>query len=347
MTYLCTSGNISHKSVLQKAQEALENMWVPGSSRIAKTTGAFTTTDLTTGGGLLAPQQQSRFVQMLRIQPTLLKEVLLKPLKGPTDRIDRIGFTGRISHVGTENTALSTANRSEPTTSKVEMSPKRWMSECQISYDALQDSIEGGRRIRGNRMELLMHQLIGEQTALDIEEFALLSDTTSTDADLAQTDGFIKLAEDQNSYDHGGAAISKAFFKSTFLQLPKQYRQNKTKLRWVASSNMEIEWADELADRSTSNADPVAWGQKDVSHAYGIPMVISGYMPAESGSSSNLGKVLISHPNNMVVGFWLDVTMEVDRDIRTGTLIVVTRFRSDFNFQQVEGAAVGTNVKVA
>ena len=332
-------------NIMERARAAVEKHMVPRQS-ISK--ASMSTTDLTTGGGLLAVQQASRFIRILKMTPNLLRACRVVPLKGASDRIDRVHFSSRILHAASENTNLGASNQSVPTTSKVEMSAKLFKAETRISYETLQDSIEGGKNVRGNSFENMIFQLIAERIAYDVEEIALLSDTGSGTTDYAQFDGWMALAEASHSYDFSGAALSKGFFKGTFLQLPKEYRQKKNDLIWVVSSNMDVEWNDELADNSYSDrATKVAWGKEKVNTAYGVPMLVSAHVPAESGTSSNLGKALITHPKNMVLGIWRNLFMEIDRDIRAGTLVIVTTMRLDAKFEQVEGAAVGTNVKVA
>lgn len=309
---------------------------------------SFTTTDLATGGGLLAPQQAAMFIRMLKMQPNLLRAVRLVPLKGPTDRIDRILFPGRILHaVTTEGTGIDAAKYAKPTSSKVEMSAQEFQAVVPLTYNALQDSIEGGREVRGNEFENTVFNLIAEAVALDIENYALNSDTASADPDFAKFDGFFKLAQASHVYNHGGAALSKAFFKKTFLEMPQQYRQKKKEMMWVISSNMEIEWNDELVDAGYNQwAQGVAWADTEVNSAWGIPMLVSHAVTAESGASSNLGKTLLTHPKNCIIGIWRNITMEVDRDIINGQLIVVVRVRFDAKMEQVEGSVVGNNVAV-
>jgi len=325
--------------ILSRAQQLVEKSLIKKS--------ALSTTDLATGGGLLVPSQGDKFIRMLRDRPYLLRVLRMVPMDSPTMRVDRIGFTGRILHAATENTALTEDKQSKPTTSKIELSAKESKAVVRLGYDALQDSIEGGRDVRGNSIENTVMQLILEQVALDIEEKVLLSDTASSDADLAQFDGYIKLAEASHVYDHGGLALSKSFFKKTYLEMPKPYMAKKREMIWVVSPNMEVEWSDELADQGgTEMSQKVVWGDEDVKVAYNIPLLPSSYMPSESGSSSNIGKTLLTHPFNMVLGLWRNVFMEVDRDIQAGELIVVVTVRLDAKFEQVEGTVVGKNVKV-
>lgn len=333
-------------SILDKAEHVIQkNLRKP--TRLEK--ASFTSTDLSTGGGLLAPQQARRFVQLIRYNPELLKYIRMSTMRGPTERIDRLTFASRILHTSTEGTALAASLQANPTGSKVELSTSEFTAEIPLTYNVLQDSIEGDDKVRGNKFEDTIFQMIASKIAEDVEEIALLSDSSdaSLHADLQQFDGWLKKARDQNSYDHGGSAINKALFKQMHLSLPKAYRKNKSALRFIISPNTDIEWADEQADRTTTTGDAVPWGDRHPSRAYGMPTIVSGYMPEESGSSSNLGQILHTHPKNMILGIWRNIFLEVDRDIRARSLIVVATIRIAVEFEQVEGATVGTNIKVS
>lgn len=333
--------------LMTRAQRCLENMMIRKKKSEVVEKATFTSgTDLASGG-LLAPQQAAKLIRLIKYPPTMLREARLVAMRGPTERIDRVTFASRILHKATEATALGAASQARPTMSKLELTAKEFVAEVRLSYDALQDSTEGGRNVRGNQFENTVLMLMAGQLAIDIEEILLLSDTGSATTDYTAFNGWLKLAQDTNSYNHSGAAVNKAFFKNVLLTMPKAYRRNKQALRFFISPNMDVEWADEQADRVTITGDAVPWGDKQPTRAYGIPTVAVGSMPEESGSSSNLGKVLLTHPKNIVAGIWRNIFLEMDRDIRTRELIIVATVRIVPQFEQVEGTVVGQNVKIA
>lgn len=307
----------------------------------------FSTTDLASGG-LLAPQQSRNLITLLKFPPSLLQEVRLVAMKGPTQRIDRIAFTSRILHKATEATALAAGSYGVPTTSKLELSSKEFIAVVPLTYSAVEDVIEGsGGDIYGSRFLDKILGLIVGQLAYDLEEIFLLSDTASATTDYTAFDGWLKLAQNTNSYDHSGAAVNKAFFKQTLLTMQKPYRRNISALRWFVSPNMPIEWADEQADRATTTGDSVPWGDREINRAYAIPMRSVGSMPEASGASSNLGKVLISHPKNLIAGIQREMFFEIQRQPSTREVYIYITLRGCPQFEQVEGACVGYDVKIA
>lgn len=347
MTAIITSGSVSTKSLLDRAQAAIEK----NLKNVSLNKATLTTSDLSSGGGLRAVQQSKKFIKLLRHGPDLLRACRIVPMRGPTDRVDRITFSGRILHAASEDTELSSSNEANPTTSKVELTAKLYKGCVPISYEALQDNIEGGQDVRGNSFEEMVMTLIAEGVAIDAEELGLNSDTTSGTTDYAQQNGWMKLAQNSHSYDHSGAALSKSFFKSTLLAIPAAYRQSRFRkdMIWAMNPDMAVEWRDELADNSYADrATRVVWGSgdKDVDVAYSVPILESANLPAESGTSSNLGKVLLTHRKNIVLGVWRNIFFDIGRDVKAGSLIVVPSVRFAFQFEQVEGAALGYNVKV-
>ena len=52
--------------------------------------------DLISDGGYLNPMQANTFIRMMIDQPTLLNEIRVVPMSGPTMEINKIGFTSRI-----------------------------------------------------------------------------------------------------------------------------------------------------------------------------------------------------------------------------------------------------------
>lgn len=336
-------------NLLERAQEVIQKRLSPGPVSLQKST--FTTSDLTTGGGLLAPQQSRKLIQMILFPPTFLRQCRLVPMRGPTDRIDRITFGSRILHAAEENTELATSLHALPSMSKLELSAKLFKCVIPLSYESLQDSIEGGQNVRGNVFEDTVFSLIAERLAIDIEEILMISDSSNAGLhnDLQQLDGWLKLARDQNTYDHGGSALSKNMYKQLHLLLPKQYRRSKTQLLFIQSPNADVEWTDELGDRGgTTMSDSAIWGSKGFGlPAYGVKTYVCGAMPEESGASSNLGQILHTHPKNAIAGIWRNIFMEVDKDVLAGRLIIVCSVRLDAQYEQVEGSAVATDVKVA
>lgn len=109
--------------------------------------------DLTANGGLLLPEQNDTFIRKLIDAPTFLRAVRSHPMNAPEERINKIGFGGRILRAasqtggqednGTNGRYLAKADRSAPTTSQISMATKEIIAEIRLPYEVFEDNIEG------------------------------------------------------------------------------------------------------------------------------------------------------------------------------------------------------------
>ncbi len=306
----------------------------------------FVSGDLNTGG-LLLPAQAKRFISMYRIQPTIGQKARIHSMKSPNEEVPRIGFGGRIFHKGTENTAPS--SEAKPTTTKIELSSKEFVAEVPMTYNMLEDNIERAAKlgqVHGGQIQNTIIDLIMGQAALDIEEFALKSDTASLDTDLTQFDGWLKIGEANNVYDHAGEQLNKSAFFNTLLMLPDA-NQNLHDLFYVTPIKMYRHWQDEAANHVSAHGNEVLFGNRKVQSAYNYPILPCGNMPSTDGDNSDEGKILITHPSNLVIGIYRQIHIDYEKSARERKITFVVSFRMDAKFEQPEGVAVGKGVKIA
>lgn len=303
-------------------------------------------------GGLLNAEQAAKFIRIVQVQPTILKQVRMVTMGSPQKNIDKIGFGARILMPATSGVALAadaspTNRRSKPTTSQIQLNTKEVIAEVRLPYDVIEDNIEqarmglgvdngvtnSGKPVQGSFKDTIV-QMIGERVALDLEELALLGDTASGDAYLALTDGFLKLTT-SNVVDQASGVISKTMFKNGLKALPKQYHRNLAALRHMVSVNQEIEYRDSLANRDTGLGDSIVEGFRGV-FGYGVPVEKTPMMPEDSG--------LLINPKNMIWGIQRKISMEVDKDISSRVFIIVVTARVDFQIEDELGAVLYENI---
>ncbi len=131
--YLSTSGVITPDGYQRQVRKAVDAM-------IAKSTNAFTTTDLAAGGKLLEAQAAFIFA-LIKHQPTILRDVRMVGLQAKEQRIDRMHFPNRILHAATEGAPLADNNRSKPAPSKIQMSAKDFKAEVRLTYESLEQNV--------------------------------------------------------------------------------------------------------------------------------------------------------------------------------------------------------------
>lgn len=336
-------------NAVEMALQALDNMVNKSrkderAARVEKA-GEFLSGDLASGG-LLNDEQQDRFIRTVIEQSQMLQAIRTVPMTAPTRLIERIAFTDRLLTPATEFTAP--ASSVKPTLAKLTLDTHEFMGLVTVSYDTLQDSIEGGINVRGNPIEQTLRETMAEATARDIEYYAINSDTGSADPDLDEFDGFLKLAS--GTYDHGGLPVDSDLFKGTLLALPKKFRQDKSNLEYFYGPGTDTEWRDELGGRGTDLGDRALSDNGDANFrfgAFGIPTMQVTQFPEDLGAGSDKGKILLSDPRNLIVGFYRRVFFDWDKDVETRSLKIAVTVRFGVQMEDPDGAAIGEEFTVA
>lgn len=309
--------------------------------------------DLQSNGGLLQPEDSTRFIRTLIKRATLLPEIRVVGMTAPKRKINKIKFGSRILRKAVSATALTQAQRSKPTTDLVELDTKEQIAEVRLPYDALEDNIERASAANneasnsgpgGLRQTII--DLIAERASADMEELALKADTTYTnggdqdDEDfLSQMDGFLKeVNTNGHGVDNSNAAVSKAMFRNGMKEMPDQYLRNKAQMRHYVSVNTEIDYRDTLADRGTGLGDSMTTGSAPAM-AYGVPVRPIEQMDDADG--------IFCNPKNLIMGIQRQVSMEFDKDITSRVYIIVLTARVDFKVEESDATVRYSNIGAA
>jgi len=293
--------------------------------------------DLVTDGGILQPAQAKKFIRIMIDEAVVAKLATVVPMKAQKQLIEKIQFGSRILRAGTEATALPEAERSKPDLSKVELDSKLFKAEVRLSNEVLEDSIE-----RGQLRQTVM-QLMAERIATDTDEVLVQGDTASADTFLAQFDGILKAAT-TNVFDATGSKLTKNVLRDMIRSMPTPFRKNKAKLRFMTSSNAEIDYRDSLADRATDVGDRMVLQEAPVGYS-GVPVVDVPLFPEDQGSGDKTS-VLLTDPKNINLGIWRQIRIELDKLVSEGVLIIVATLRMDFKFTHEPAVVKGINVLV-
>lgn len=296
-------------------------------------------------GGLLNPEQSNTFIRKLITPASLLRQVRLVTMSAPTRNINKIQFASRILKPAVSATALSSGDRSKPTTSQVQLATKEVIAEVRLPYDVIEDNIEGGNlgqhqdaggSALSGRFRDTIVTLIAERVALDLEELAILGDTGSGDAYLALNDGYIKEIETNGATtDVGGVPIDKPAFKQALKDMPDQYLRSRPDLRFFISVDNEIEYRDALSRRGTGLGDAHTTANLPVP-AYGTPVEGVSLMPEAKG--------IFTNPKNLIFGIQRQIMMEFDKIIAERVYQIVVTARVDFQVEEAEAGIVLQNI---
>lgn len=295
--------------------------------------------DLSTGGGLLNPEQTDKFIQTLMDSPTILNAARMVTMNAPQKKINKIGFGSRMLRAATSATVLPDADRSKPDLGQISLNTKEVIAEVHIPYDVFEDNIEGGNisvamgQSAGGLQDTIM-TLIGQRVALDLEEAALLGDTASPDTFLALFDGFLKRAT-AHVVNAGGATVSKDIFKAAIKAMPDKYLRQRSALEFFISTDNETEYRDTVANRVTGLGDSALVSANSLS-VFGSGVNAAPLMPNAKGVYVN--------PKNLIFGVQRRVHIEYDKDIRARKFIIVVTARVDFQVEETDAMVQITNI---
>lgn len=296
--------------------------------------------DLLTGGGYLQPQQARKFLRLMIDASVLLPQVTVVGMQRPKMLIDKIRFASRILRPGMEGQALPVGQRAKPDLSQVEIDTVLIKGEVRISSETLDDNIEQA----GFKDTLLA--LIAERASLDVEDLIINGDLTSADPYLALLDGLRVQATSNVLTVAPKAAISKSHLKGMKKLMPNEFLRNARMLRYFTSVDAVTDYRDSLADRATAVGDKFLEGSAPVLYQ-SIPMLDVPKFPENLGIGTDETEILLMDPKNAHVGFWRRITIETDKDISAGQLIIVITLRMGVKYAEETAVVKATGIEVA
>lgn len=282
--------------------------------------------DLATAGKM-NPEQANSFINLVEEKSTLLKQVRVERMTGPEKKINRIGFGSRIMHAapqgatpyaddaGANDRWLAAASRVKPTTSQIVLTTKEYMVECHVPYEVFEDNVEGAS------LETRLMNQITERSALDMEEFALFSDTGSGDADLALQNGWLKLMT-SNVVDNSNAGVTPTMFKNGLLTLPQKYLGYLDQMKHFVSMANTIKYRDLVSQRATGYGDSMLTGNGPI-FAHGVLVEGTPRLAADTVGA----KGILTFPKNLIFGIQRDISVETEKEIRAREIIIVLTVR--------------------
>jgi hypothetical protein len=300
---------------------------------------AVDTTDLA-AGGLMNAQQYERFVNLVVAQTTMIRQARRINMRAPLMDIDKISTSGRVSTVKGEGTAP--AALSEPVFSKVTLSCTELITPFEITFEALEDSIEQGN------LEQTVIAAMAKQTATDIEELAINGDAAQPDPFLGALDGWRKLAQEGHMISFDGASLGKAQLSKMYKALPSQYKRDHGDLRFFFAPPVAQDWHDECADRISVSGDAALSGSV-VPPYMGVPVISASMIPTDLAgiggyAGSNLSVGFLTPASNLIFGVHRDVRVEKDKDILRGVSIYAITTRIAVTLEDADAVVMAVNV---
>lgn len=299
--------------------------WDAVRARVKKADGDLTYTYMNTNGGLMSPDDASKFWKKNILASKFIKLGTSAPMKKNVMNFPTIGISStRISHPHSPGTALPEAQRASPETTNVQLSAQWFQAEIPITDDIVADNIEG-EAFKNNVWSLAREKIVSE-----IEYYGLISDTASATADLTAFDGLAKSIT-TNTKDYGGTGLTRANLKAHLALMPIENKGDKNQLKWITSVNAAEHYEDQIAQLNLELAALMyVAGGKDVNAGYNkVGLLPLPVMPENIGTGSNKTYNLLGNPKGVYWGFHKDVYVEFDRDARAGVTTAIFRYRFD------------------
>jgi hypothetical protein len=318
-----------------------------------------TTTVGADNGGLLKPEQSSRFIDYMFDATILTRAARTIRMRSETTEIDKVGVGERLMVLASEGAATGQTDRGAVFT-KVSLTTKKLRLDWELSSESLEDNIEGAD------LEDHIARLMATQAGNDVEDLALNGDTTLSSNNLLKAfDGFRKLAL-AGGYvvDAGGNPISKTIFNSALKEMPRKYKQRRNQLRFFTGSNLVQDYLFNLTTvgatpediassilRGTPAAPDGAPGGV-IPFAFGIPVVEVPLIDETragdySGATGQHGEVHLTFPQNFILGVKRDVTVYREFKPKKDTIEYTLFIRVGIAIENLDSFVIVKNVKVA
>jgi len=268
------------------------------------------------GGGLLNADQANRFIDYMWDSTVLLRQARTVRMNSNTLDIDKVGVGERIARLATE--AVDDGVNAGANFTKISLTTKKIRLDWEVSTESLEDNIEGAD------LEDHLARLFATQFGNDLEDLAINGDEDSADPLLKSFDGWAKLTkENGHVLDAAGAGLDRAIFNRALKAMPRKYMQQRPRLRWYVGSNLIQDFLYSETQQSDSFVRPENVAEMvnngpvrtegpagfTTGRSFGVPVVevplfdttqdLSG---TGSSDSTDHGDVLLTFPNNLVVG---------------------------------------------
>jgi len=346
------------------SNETLEKTVAAGTSQTTTMVGAaFSDTGMPRGnegkGGLLNPEQSSRFLDYMFDATVIGKVARTVRMRADTTEIDRIGVGERLMTVAAQ--ADDTSANAAVTFSKISLTTKKLRLDWELSTESLEDNIEGAD------LEDHIARLMATQAGNDIEDVVLNGTGTGTDLMSAFQGVVAKAKATGRVIDNGvSTGISRATFNAALKAMPRKYKQRRTDLRFLSGSNLiqdylyntsgniqNVNPQDIASSIIRGDVAPVSGPAGYVApYAFGIPIVEVPLLNETqngdyTGASGSHGDVHLTFPNNVVIGIKRDVTVYRFFWPRKDSIEYTMYTRVGVQIEQPDAWVVVKNVKVA
>jgi hypothetical protein len=296
---------------------------------------------LRTDGGELAPTKFNTFVQRAVAATELLPLARTISQTSTQESIPKMKFTGRVAHyVPTGGVALGAAQRSAPVLSEVDLATHKFMAECSLTYEHLEDNV------MQQNLESYLINYFGQLIGRDTQDNVLNGDTTSATLDYTPFDG-LRAAITTYTVDALSAAVDIDKFEEALSDLPEEFLGQMSKLRFMMSHKEMRKYRKALSARIGALGDALLTKLAGGLAQLDVDLMGCSGWPTNLGVGANLTDIVLTDPENIIVSYWRKVMMERDVDPRAQRVNFIWSYRMGFALEEEEASVKITNVLVA
>jgi hypothetical protein len=304
------------------------------------------------GEAALSIEQVTQFIELMAAQQVMLTEAKTVTSSAAKWNESIIDMGGRIMKPGIESQRLAEGQRRKPSTGIVEISTVLGRAEIPVSDETLEDNVAGSDIVAS------IQRLIADQGGFDIEDLFVNGDTSSNDAWLKLTNGWLKLAasagsgagnDTPNTFDASGYGQDyQAIFKKMVTTMPRRYLRNlKVNGRIYVPVILEQTWRDILSSRVGALGDLSLTSGNNLTYQ-GIDIVPAPSFDAGiSSGSPDTCTILLTAANNLYAGYHRAMKFETFRDPREGatSFILTCRVAPNIAVRNATVSATLVNVE--
>lgn len=292
--------------------------------------------DLTTDTGLIPEAHAETFIKLLMLPSVFMTMADVRSMKAPTQKWPRIGMSGRVLNPSGELQSLSYGQRANVETEFYTLTTSEFKGELRLNDNVLEDNVERGQLVN------TVLGLMADRTRVDMEDLLINGDTGSADPLLATFDGLIKQTTSNLVPVSPSAILSADHLKDAIKAYPQEYMRKKPQLKFLTAPHANIEYSHSFTSRETPLGDG-SYNSIVQNGYHGVPIVEVPLFPSTLGAGTNESVVILCDPKDFKVGFWRELRMETDRDIRHGfdTWVISTRFGCVWEYEPATAKITG------
>lgn len=184
------------------------------------------------GGGLLSPEQSTRFIDYMWSATTLGGQVRTIRMRANEVELDRIAVGERLVRLATE--AVDDSVNAGVAFAKVSLTTKKLRLDWELSSESLEDNLEG------EALEDHIARLMAAQAANDLEDLAINGDVNNTDDALLKSfDGWRKrLYAGAHVVDAAAGVLDRSVFNKALRAMPRKFMARRGNLKFFTSAGL-------------------------------------------------------------------------------------------------------------